>query len=234
MIELAKIAAFMGIVGSLAISTETFGDDLGMSHELRDYLDDRLQEIEQISDVRKEELRELAQYVTSCLDSNEPARLTFICTHNSRRSQMSQVWAKVAARYYGVDGVETFSGGTEVTACNARTVSALRRAGLKVDMPRRSLNPQYEIHYQESVEPLVCFSKVYDEPPNPSSDFCAIMTCSQADKNCPAVSGSLLRIAIPYDDPQIADDTAQESEEYDARCRQICREMLYVFSLVKI
>jgi hypothetical protein len=80
---------------------------------------------------------------------------------------------------------------------------------------------------------MECFSKVYSEPPNPKSGYCAVMTCLQADQACPVVAGAALRVALPYDDPKAYDGTAAESARYDERCRQISREMLYVFRLVR-
>jgi arsenate reductase len=88
------------------------------------------------------------------------------------------------------------------------------------------------VRFDETDDPLICFSKVYNAPPNPQAGFCAVMTCSQADKSCPLVQGSSLRVAIPYEDPKVADDTQKETAEYDKRCQQICREMLFVFSLL--
>lgn len=200
---------------------------------LQSYLDARAAEFEQIPAERKELLKRLAAYVEKQLQAEQPARLTFICTHNSRRSQISQVWAMTAARYYGLSGVETYSGGTETTAFNPRAVAALQRAGLEIttiDGTKAGSNPRYEIQLRTSDEPLVCFSKVYNEAPNPKNGFAAVMCCSQADTNCPVVSGSSLRVALPYEDPKASDNLPHESEIYDERCEQICREMMYLFS----
>ncbi len=221
----------MGI-GAFCLADTSASEESKFDPQIRDYLADRAAEFDQIPAERKTQLEELALFVKSRIEAGESARLTFICTHNSRRSQMAQVWAAAAAQYYGVKGVETFSGGTEATAFNPRTVAALKRAGLNIEKVERSLNPHYAVSYQETGEPLICFSKVYDQSPNPETDFCAVMTCSQADKSCPMVKGSSERIAVPYDDPKVADDTPQEAEAYDTRCQQICREMLYVMSKV--
>jgi arsenate reductase len=167
------------------------------------------------------------------VSKSEPAKLTFICTHNSRRSHLSQIWAQVAAEYYGLVGVETFSGGTEATAFNPRAVAAMQRCGLKIiaDDPAAT-NPRYSVYTSDSATPQVCFSKAYGDPPNPSKGYCAVMTCSQADNACPLVMGCHLRIPIRYEDPKVADDTGFEAQRYDERSAQICREMLYIMSLV--
>lgn len=201
--------------------------------EVRKYVEQRVGEFGMIPGERKKELEKIAVYVRERVSKNQPAKLTFICTHNSRRSHLSQIWSAVAAEYYGVRNVETYSGGTEGTAFNPRAVGAIERAGLKVTRKDESKNPRYEVGYRTEGEDLICFSKVYNESPNPMEDFCAVMTCSQADKNCPIVQGSSLRVAIPYDDPKEADNTPEEAARYDERSAQICREMLYLFSVVR-
>jgi len=203
-----------------------------LSPDLRKYVDQRVDEFDQIPADRRAQLEKIADYVKSQVKSTQPIKLTFICTHNSRRSHMSQIWAAIAAQYYGVARVETFSGGTEATAFNPRAVAALKRAGLKVEKKDDEANPRYEVSSGGSAAPLICFSKVYNESPNPESGFCAVMTCTQADQKCPLVKGSTLRVSLPFDDPKVADNTPDEASKYDERCSQISREMLYLFSRV--
>lgn len=201
--------------------------------ELLRYLDERATEFEAIPSDRKVELAQVADYVRERLAKSEPAKLTFICTHNSRRSHLSQIWAQVAAEYFGLAGVETFSGGTEATAFNPRAVAAMQRCGLKIvtDDPADP-NPHYSVYTSDLTFPQVCFSKVYHAPPNPQRSYCAVMTCSQAEDACPLVIGCDLRVSIRYDDPKVADDTDFEAQRYDERSAQICSEMLFLMSLV--
>ncbi|MDP1563713.1 MAG: protein-tyrosine-phosphatase [Pirellulaceae bacterium] len=201
--------------------------------ELLEYLNERAASFAGIPADRKSDLAKVADYIRQCLSQGEPAKLTFICTHNSRRSHLSQIWAQVAAQYYGLDGVETFSGGTEATALNPRAVAALQRGGLKItaDEPN-SANPHYAVFVSDGSKPQHCFSKVYDAPPNPTTGYVAVMTCSQADDACPLVMGCDLRMPIRYEDPKVADDTEFEAQRYDERSAQICGEMLYLMSLV--
>ncbi len=200
--------------------------------ELQSYVTSRLKEASLISEERKAELHQLSDYVKQCRQQNRPARLTFVCTHNSRRSHLTQIWAQVGASVFGLDHVQTFSGGTEVTACNPRTVAALQRAGLVITTPDASVsNPQHSVSWSSNSAPLVCFSKVFNQSPNPVSDYCAIMTCSHADQHCPVAIGCDLRLAIRYEDPKVSDDTPQEAATYDERCRQIAREMLFAMSM---
>lgn len=197
--------------------------------ELLRYLHARVSSFDDIPSERKAELALVADFIRERLSRSEPAKLTFLCTHNSRRSHLSQIWAQVAAEYYGLSGVETYSGGTEATAFNPRAVAALRRCGLKIvaDDPDAT-NPRYSIYTSDASAPQVCFSKVYDAPPNPAQGYCAVMTCSQADDACPLVMGCDLRMPIRYEDPKVADDTEFESQRYDERSAQICVEMLYL------
>jgi protein-tyrosine-phosphatase len=177
-------------------------------------------------------LERIADHVAAKVGGGQPARLVFICTHNSRRSQFCQFWALAAAHHFSIPGVETFSGGTVSTAFSPRAVAALRRAGFAVELFSDGKNPVYEVRYEPLMEPIQAFSKVYDAPPNPTEGFVAIMTCSSADAACPAVVGAVERIAIPYHDPKQADGTEHEAEIYDQRCAEIAREMLYLFANV--
>ncbi len=202
--------------------------------EIQSYLAGRIAEFDEISAERKDVLNKLAAYIQSQVAEKRPAKLTFLCTHNSRRSHLSQIWAAVAAEHYGIPNVETYSGGTEATAFHPRAIAALERTGLKIETMQDGKNPRYAVRFHDTDHPLVCFSKVYRDAPNPTENFCAVMTCTQADKGCPVVAGCSLRVALPYDDPKIADGTPDETKLYDARSCQICREMLYVFSQVEL
>jgi len=185
------------------------------------------QGFDEIPSDRKKLLSEVADFISQELDENGTVKLNFICTHNSRRSHLAQIWTQTAAAYNNIDGVETFSGGTEATAFNPRAVAAIERAGFEVENPGGK-NPEYRIQFDEDAEPMVCFSKTFDDPANPSKDFAAIMTCSDADANCPFVPGATFRKPVTYNDPKEADGTVKEQEIYDERCMQIGTEMFYM------
>lgn len=200
---------------------------------LDSFVDKRVAAFDGIPAERKVQLKKIAHYVQSGIEMNRETRLTFICTHNSRRSHMAQIWAQTAAVHYGVANVATYSGGTGATAFDRRAVAALQRAGFSMIKSTSGENPVYRVRYNDSGPALEAFSKVYDETPNPSENYCAVMTCSQADADCPVVQGASMRVAIPYDDPKEFDGTEEEAAKYDERCRQISVEMLYLFSLVE-
>ncbi len=178
---------------------------------------------------RKELLDSFAKYISEKISNNQKVNLIFICTHNSRRSIISQVWAQAAAEYFNIPNIHCYSGGTEETAFNPRAVKALTNIGFRIEQKDKSNNPLYLVYYSEDNPPLKCFSKVYSDSFNPQKDFAAIMTCSDADKNCPVVFGAEAKFPIRYDDPKEFDNTELEEQKYTERVKQIGREMLYTF-----
>jgi arsenate reductase (thioredoxin) len=199
---------------------------------LQKNIEEITKEFNQIPAERKSDLKLLADYIEIKKGYGEEILLTFICTHNSRRSHMSQIWAATAAAFYGLENIKTFSGGTEATAFNARAVKAIKEIGFTVENPGGE-NPHYKVTFAENSKPMECFSKKYNDPFNPERNFFAIMTCSHADETCPIVRGADDRVSLPYDDPKAFDGTPQEAEKYEERCKQIAREIFYAFSLVK-
>lgn len=203
-----------------------------LNQRLERYADERVSEFRAIGKERKKELETAAEYVRLRLSENLKAKLVFICTHNSRRSHISQIWAQTAAHYYGLPGVETYSGGTEATAFHPNAVKALRETGLQIEKVAEGTNPVYHCYYSNDAPPVQAFSKVFDAPENPSNGFAAIMTCSHADENCPFVPGAEQRFLISYDDPKDFDQTPGEERAYRERTMQIACEMLYLFSKI--
>lgn len=194
---------------------------------LNSTIDQLKSEFHQIPTQRKEILQQLSQYIQNKIKDKQKVYLNFICTHNSRRSHIAQLWAQVASHYYGQAGIACFSGGTEATAFNYRAVKAMSDVGFKINKIKDGENPTYEVHYTPDAPPISAFSKKYDDPFNPDKDFAAVMTCSQADENCPFVLGASARISLNYDDPKNFDGTPQEVEKYTERVLQIGREILY-------
>lgn len=186
-----------------------------------------------ISAERRELLRQLTTFVEKRVQYGQTVYLNFICTHNSRRSHLAQLWAQAAAHYYRIQSVQSYSGGTEATAFNPRAVKAMADAGFDIQNIREGGNPMYEVRFAEGINPVTAFSKVYNDPFNHNKDFAAVMTCSHADENCPLVFGATARIALTYDDPKEFDGTLQEAEKYKERVEQIGTEILYAFSQVK-
>jgi hypothetical protein len=200
---------------------------------LQAYVQATISEFDQIPQDRKERLQQLTTYIQTKVNEKKPVALTFICTHNSRRSHLSQLWGQVAAYYYGLPNVHTYSGGTEATAFNSRAVQVIRQVGFVVEKTGEMTNPVYEVQYAPQEPSIKAFSKVFDQGGNPASHFGAVMTCTHADDNCPFIPGAT-RISLPYDDPKASDDTPEEAATYAGRTRQIARELLYAFSQVQV
>jgi protein-tyrosine phosphatase/arsenate reductase len=192
-----------------------------------------IQNFQEISAERKALLEKLSAYIQSKVDSQSPIHLNYICTHNSRRSHLGQVWAKVAATFYGVENIFTYSGGTEATAFNPNAIEALKTAGFRVEPTNPDVNPVYQVYFSET-DFSICFSKKFNDEANPKENFAAIMTCSDADENCPFVSGCELRLGSTYNDPKAYDNSPLRSEKYAERSNQIALECLYVFSKIKV
>jgi len=208
-----------------------------MKHTLYPNLQKRIQEFKtpfrEILTERKTVLQQLTDFIQQKQKLNVAIDLNFICTHNSRRSHIAQLWAQAAAAYYGIENVHCFSGGTEATAFNPRAVKAMKDAGFIITKTKEDANPVYEVRYADGAEPVIAFSKTYDDPFNHTKDFAAIMTCSHADENCPLVLGASGRIPLTYDDPKEFDGTPQEAEKYAERVHEIGKEIFYAFSQVK-
>lgn len=189
-------------------------------------------QFDKIDDPRKAMLDGLSNYLSSVYQKQETPKLIVICTHNSRRSHMGQLWLAAAAAYYGLPHIETYSGGTEGTAFYPSAVDAMRTIGFQIVGDQTQDNPHYLIQWRSDMTPYEAFSTRFDAPPNPTANFGAIMVCTSADEACPIVSGADFRVALPFDDPKAFDGTALESAKYLERSKDIAREMLYVMSQV--
>lgn len=192
------------------------------------------EEFDLIPQERKDKLTALSDYISNKFQKKEVPKIIVICTHNSRRSHLGQIWLAAGADYFDLPEIKTYSGGTEATAFNIRSVDALRRIGFQIKSNQEpAANPVYEIRWKQGMEPYQAFSKKYDNAPNPKEKFAAVMVCSEADEACPFVFGTDFRLSLPFQDPKEYDGTVEETTRYDERCRQIGREMLFALSYVK-
>ena len=193
-----------------------------------------LKEVDEIPEDRKKLLLLISDLIKQEISKNGHVNIVFICTHNSRRSQLAEAWLVAAYQHFDVRGISAFSGGTEATSFNIRMVVALRNDAfhLRTDGPRD--NPRYVLQALEaSSSPHIMFSKVYDHPFNPRTNMMVLMVCSDADKNCPVVLGSTHRISLSYEDPKEFDDTPMESQIYTDKVHEIGREILFLMKHVK-
>jgi arsenate reductase len=186
-----------------------------------------------ISEERKEVLNPLVDYIQNKVNDNQEIQLNLICTHNSRRSHLSQIWAQTMAFQFGIKNVFCYSGGTEATAMFPKVGETLVNQGFEIQKLSEVQNPVYAVKFDANQHPIICFSKTYFDDFNPKSHFGAIMTCTNADEGCPMVFGAEARFPINYDDPKAFDGTELMNEKYSERSLQIASEMFYVFSQIK-
>ena len=186
-----------------------------------------------ISLLRKDSVQSLINYIKHKADYDKPIQLNFICTHNSRRSHLSQVWAQVLALYFDINHVYCYSGGTETTALYPATAKALESSGFKIESQAQGINPLYRIKYAENQAAIMGFSKTYEHDSNPKAGFAAILTCSLADQGCPFIPGAEVRISMPFEDPKAFDNTPLKTIKYLERSLQIATELKYIFSNIK-
>ena len=190
--------------------------------------------IQTISNERKSVLQPLIDFIQLKISSRQDVRINFICTHNSRRSHLSQVWAQTLAYYFNIKNVFCYSGGTEATALFPMAAKTLEHSGFKIDTLSEGMNPIYSIKYADNTHPIIGFSKKLDDEFNPKSEFAAIMTCDSANEACPIVQGAEKRIPITFKDPKAFDNTPQQAEKYQERNLQIATELFFVFSQITL
>jgi arsenate reductase len=187
---------------------------------------------EKISNERKEVLATVINYIRDKKSKGESIRLNFICTHNSRRSHLSQIWAQTMAYHFGVKDVCCYSGGTEATAMFPKIAETLSKQGFNVIPLSDTTNPVYAVKFATNEPPIICFSKEYNHVFNPEANFAAVVTCNSADEACPIVFGAEARFPVKYDDPKAFDNTDLMDAKYAERSLQIGEEMWYIFSQI--
>ena len=184
-----------------------------------------------IDDIRKELLLKIANKIAVNFNNND-ININFICTHNSRRSQLGQVWSFFAADYFKLP-INAFSGGTEITAFHRNTVKTLTEVGFKFDVDEFShTNPIYRISFSDDNPSLLGFSKLYNNIENKTPYF-VLTTCNNADENCPFIPEAIDRFHVPYIDPKHSDDSAIQDETYLKTSGIIAAQMYYLFNEIK-
>lgn len=185
-----------------------------------------------IKDSRLDILNKIAEKIASELEDRDKVNINFICTHNSRRSQMGQVWAFYASEYFNIKNTFTFSGGIETTAFHRNTVKTLQKVGFEFNiMDFSHQNPKYLISFKNTKKNILGFSKKYDCEEN-NYPYIAITTCDDADENCPFIPDALTRFHLPYTDPKSADKTDFQDKKYLETNAQIAAEMFIIFEII--
>jgi protein-tyrosine phosphatase/arsenate reductase len=202
-----------------------------MIEQIKNKCDQLSESFDLISSERKQILQKIASVIQEKVAKGEEIKLMYVCTHNARRSHFGQIWSAVAAAYYEVPNVTTFSGGVEVTAFHPSAIRALESIGFEINKISDGENPRYEVYFNNSA-PILCFSKEVSHEFNPQDEFIAVMVCGEAEQNCPFIPSASLRISTTYEDPKRYDDTPEELSEYVKTSLLICQECLYLYSLI--
>jgi arsenate reductase len=175
-------------------------------------------------------LDEIVNYIYKTTFKNKIPKLNFICTHNSRRSQFCQFWATFFSNYYNIK-CEVYSGGTVETEVNKSVINNIQDYGFNISFKELN-NPIYSIKFKGQNLGKY-FSKLYHDFENPRNEFAAIMTCSDADNNCPLINGAEIKFSLQYEDPKKYDRTKIEKNEYKKTSEKIASEMNYLFYKIK-
>lgn len=186
-----------------------------------------------LTEERKDLLLKIAETIFTEYNDRERINLNFVCTHNSRRSQIAQTWAFYAAEYFELHNIFSYSGGTEVTAFHRNSVKCLQKVGFDFNVVDFShQNPRYLITFKGTSKSILGFSKLYDNDEN-TYPYIVITTCDSADENCPFIPDAIHRFHLPFVDPKIADNTDYTLEEYTKTSQQIAGEIFIIFEEAK-
>ena len=166
--------------------------------------------------VPPKDVRPAAEAIAAAL-ANGPIQLLFVCTHNSRRSQLSEALA--AHRWQEDSRITVRSCGTEQTACHPSTANALEDLGWEV---QDQGNGRFQVQRDLTTRSL--WSKTLDEVPR-DLPIVAMMTCAEADEACPAIVGAVARIPWRFPDPKIADGTPESRATYRTVAEAIARDL---------
>ena len=204
-----------------------------MNDSLKKYINNIIITLENNFKKRKPLLLSVSRYISKKSINKNKVNILFICTHNSRRSQLAQVWSYVASKYFKLNNIMTFSGGTEVSKFNLNAIGSLKRAGLEIKKNNNQENFFYLVKISKDDLGLKCFSKKHNSDYNPKKNFISITTCSEADKECPIIVGADKKVFIPYKDPKFFDGSDQKKTIYDQCCFIIAQEMFFIMKNVK-
>ncbi len=112
------------------------------------------------------------------------ARILFLCTGNSCRSQMAEGWAN----HLGSEWLEATSAGIEAHGKNPRAIAVMREAGV-------------DISHQESTRVTPQMLEQAD---------LVVTVCGHADEHCPVLPPGVQKKHWPLEDPAKATGTEEE------------------------
>lgn len=178
-----------------------------------------LPDVSQIKESRLKILDHIARQLVNVIQQDDEANVVFVCTHNSRRSQIAQVCLQLFLQELNIKNIGVFSCGTEKTHIPPQIFALFKRQGLEV---RESKNDSIEVFNQ-----IVLFSKTYEDDSLPKRSI-AIMVCDSASETCPFVPSFNQRISLEFRDPKQADGSPEEEKSYNKAWIKIATEMAYL------
>lgn len=136
-----------------------------------------------------------------------PARVLFLCTHNSARSQM----AEGILRHLGGDRVEVFSAGSEPTHIHPLAIQAMQ--DLKIDISQQ-------------------YSKNMSEFFNQKFDY-IITVCDRVREACPVFPGDPEHIHWSFPDPvEVEGSTTERERAFRETATQLTTRLNYLLLMI--
>jgi len=181
---------------------------------------------------RRNLLLQIAESIAREYTKNEIVNINFICSDNSRESQLCQAWAFLAAHHYGLN-IHSFSGGLEVSSFHRNTIKTLQKTGFSFQLEDFAhQNPKYSVSYSDSRNSIIVFSKLYDNSAN-KEPFIAITTSKKAEEHCPLISNAIQCYYLPLNELKSSDGTDEQEANYLAISEKVATEIGYIFAAVK-
>ena len=181
-----------------------------------------------VDPTRRPALRSCAAAIARQLDARGEVSVVAVCTHNSRRSQLAEVWLAVASAAAGLGGVSVCSGGSDPVAVAPGAIAVLRERGFRVEADTADANPRLRVRGHGIEREL--YAKPLGEAVAgvPLRGGVALMVCAAADAACPPVPQVGYRARLPFADPRHADGTPGEAAAYRAASDRIEAEMRWL------
>jgi len=183
-----------------------------------------------ISEERLLELDNLAELTLNTINKHGQAELLFVCTHNSRRSQIAELLCFAILNYFKVEEIDCLSAGTEQTHVNKRIIKAMRSAGFGIETSGFGDHIKYDL-ITENAMVKVLYSKTLDHILRKGPSMITVMVCDDADQNCPYVPDTI-RFSLNYTDPKFSDDSPEEPHVYADKVDEIGRELTHLVSSI--
>ncbi len=133
----------------------------------------------------------MTQPTPAAFISRPPARVLFLCLHNSARSQIAEAFARVMSP----QGVVVMSAGSDPRGVHPRAVEVMAEVGIRLEGQT---------------------SKPLDAVPWQQADT-VVTLCGEGAQVCPTVAGDVRRVHWQLPDPSAVPETQQLAAFREAR-----------------